>query len=503
MQNEKCSNKTLRICGPGGVRKNKGKWQAVVTVADEMTGKKVQRTKNTGVPCLKQSTRGKAAAMRFLSEFRSEIESEVAEAEKTRAAIGAGLPAEQRGDYAALPLSEALEKFIDFCLEVNRITPTTRDDYHYSALHIERDDLGLVPVNEVTIDDVNAWSKRRIALGTAPDTLNKSFKLGKRLYAVLLKRSNDTIGKNPFDGALAPRVIAKPRNALRSDLVPKLNSVTSMMSDSTFRRAVVLSLHTGMRIGEVCGLRWCDVDFESGLITVRHSVAYVKDRGSFIKDRGSFIKDTKNHDLRTIPIDPVGLLPFLKEIHEIDTRRLREASTLGTRDLSDRYVVSRPDGSFATTSYIRRAFKTFSETNGLMGTNDELITFHGLRHTFATQWIRHGGDIKALQSILGHKDAMVTLNVYADIEPMPKIQNMLRVSPSLWRGYLGLRVDPGPMFQQKIREAIETLEAFGYGISEPEDRNVLIRDVQTISRLYPTEYAAVLGAIPTEATVVE
>jgi integrase len=200
------------------------------------------------------------------------------EAEEARAAIGAGLPAEQRDDYAALPLSEALEKFIAFCLEMNRITPTTRDDYHYSALHIERDELGLVPVNEVTTDDVNAWSRRRIALGTAPDTLNKSFKLGKRLYAVLLKRSNDTIGRNPFDGALAPRVIARPRNALRSDLVPKLNSVTSMMPDSTFRRAVVLALHTGMRIGEVCGLRWCDVDFESGLITVRHSVAYVKDR---------------------------------------------------------------------------------------------------------------------------------------------------------------------------------------------------------------------------------
>lgn len=88
---------------------------------------------------------------------------------------------------------------------------------------------------------------------------------------------------------------------------------------------------------------------------------------------------------------------------------------------------------------------------------------------------------------------MVTLTVYVDIEPMSKIQNMLLVSPSLWRGCLGLRVDPGPMFQQKIREAIETLEAFGYGISEPDDRNVLIRDVQTISRLYLTEYAAVLG----------
>lgn len=181
MQNEKCSNKTLRVCGAGGVRKNKGKWQAVVTVADEMTGKKVQRTRNTRVPCLKQSARGKAAAMRVLAEFRSEVELELVEAEEARAAIGAGLPAEQRDDYAALPLSEALEKFIDFCLEMNRITPTTRDDYHYSALHIERDELGLVPVNEVTTDDVNAWSRRRIALGTAPDTLNKSFKLGAAL----------------------------------------------------------------------------------------------------------------------------------------------------------------------------------------------------------------------------------------------------------------------------------------------------------------------------------
>lgn len=92
MQNEKCSNKTLRICGVGSVRKNKGKWQAVVTVADVVTGKKVQRTKNTGVPRLKQGTRGKAAAMRVLSEFRSEIESVFAEAEGARAAVAPGFP---------------------------------------------------------------------------------------------------------------------------------------------------------------------------------------------------------------------------------------------------------------------------------------------------------------------------------------------------------------------------------------------------------------------------
>lgn len=125
----------------------------------------------------------------------------------------------------------------------------------------------------------------------------------------------------------------------------------------------MLALHTGMRIGEVCGLRWCDVDFEACLISVRHSVAYAKGMGSFIKD------------------------------------------------------------------------------------------------------------------------AMATLNVYADIEPISKIHNMLRATPCLWRGHLGPRVDPGPMFQQRIQESIETLQAFGYGITEPDDRNIAIRDVKTNSWL--------------------
>lgn len=78
---------------------------------------------------------------------------------------------------------------------------------------------------------------------------------------------------------------------------------------------------------------------------------------------------------------------------------------------------------------------------------------------------------------------MATLNVYADIEPISKIHNMLRATPCLWRGHLGPRVDPGPMFQQRIQEPIETLQAFGYGITEPDDRNIAIRDVKTNSWL--------------------
>lgn len=74
MANEKDDNKSLRICGNGSVRKNKGKWQAIVTLVDEGSGERTQRTRNTGIACFNEGTRGKKAALDVLADFRREIE---------------------------------------------------------------------------------------------------------------------------------------------------------------------------------------------------------------------------------------------------------------------------------------------------------------------------------------------------------------------------------------------------------------------------------------------
>ena len=216
--------------------------------------------------------------MRVLAEFRSEVELELAEAEEARAAIGAGLPAELRDDYVALPLFEALEKFIDFCPGgMNRITPDDprRLPLQRPAHRARRAGSG---PRERGNDRrrqrvVEAQDRPRHGAGHVQQVIQaRQPALRRAPQAGATTRSGGTRSTAPS----RPGGHRQAQNALRSDLVPKLNSVTSMMSDSTLRRAVVLALHTGMRIGEVCGLRWCDVDFESGLITVRHSVAYVR-----------------------------------------------------------------------------------------------------------------------------------------------------------------------------------------------------------------------------------
>jgi hypothetical protein len=92
---------------------------------------------------------------------------------------------------------------------------------------------------------------------------------------------------------------------------------------------------------------------------------------------------------------------------------------------------------------------------------------------------------------------MATLNVYADIEPISKIHNMLRATPCLWRGHLGPRVDPGPMFQQRIQESIETLRHHRAG--RPKYRHTRREDEQ-LALAHRVRGSA--GPIPTEVTVV-
>ena len=515
--------------GRGTVRKHGSYWQLIIFYVDRTTGKRTAITRKTKIACSPGSDEGRLEASRFLPAFRHEALMRIAgmngmsvddfdfpvhrgrepwadRVRETRdmdeaAGLAVAPPRDSDGPaerfdavyeapdwtrrhahvvssvpgspvqiaygvddpWARLSLGAAIDRYIAARVELKAITLGTADDYHYSALHIQRSPIGGLAVGEVTSDDINEWMSDKVRSGTAPETLRKSVKIVDRLYRYLMTRSNNTVAVNPCAGALKIPHYEKPRNALRSNLVPVLNEQVSRMRDGKFKRAIVIALHTGMRIGEVCALRWCDVDMEQGLIHVAHAVAYA--RGT-----GSYIKDTKNHEARVIPIDRVGFMPWLEKVREHDGAQVRTFGA-GKLDIEDCYIVSGPGNSFATTSYIRRAFSTFSEANDLMGTNGELITFHGLRHTFATQWIRHGGDIKSLQSILGHKDATVTLNVYADIDPLSKQHNMAIVAPGLWSGFSGVELNKSEADIQRIREAIEFLKAFGYRVVPPVKRS--------------------------------
>lgn len=153
---------------------------------------------------------------------------------------------------------------------------------------------------------------------------------------------------------------------------------------------IVLCLYTGLRIGELLALEWSDIDFQRGTIMVSKTCHDGwGDNGKLCR-----ITDTPKtaSSKRTIPM-PKQLLPLLKE---------------KKRNSLSKNVIETTKGEAVRVNSYQRSFETLQKKLGI-----EKKGFHSLRHTFATHALECGMDVKTLSEILGHKNAMVTLNRYA------------------------------------------------------------------------------------------
>lgn len=154
---------------------------------------------------------------------------------------------------------------------------------------------------------------------------------------------------------------------------------------------ILICLNTGLRIGEVCALRWENIDFESKKIHIEKTIEriYSKEENKTI-----VIIDTPKSitSVRTIPINS-KLYNILKQI-----RGKRKKTDFVLTGSSEHYVEPRNYQYYFKEILKRSKVKKYK--------------FHTLRHTFATNCIEAGMDIKSLSEILGHADVSITLNIY-------------------------------------------------------------------------------------------
>lgn len=154
---------------------------------------------------------------------------------------------------------------------------------------------------------------------------------------------------------------------------------------------ILICLNTGLRVGEVCALRWENVDFETRRIHVEKTIEriYSKEENKTI-----VIIDTPKSitSVRTIPINS-KLYNILKQI-----RGKSKKTDFVLTGSSEHYVEPRNYQYYFKEILKRSKVKKYK--------------FHTLRHTFATNCIEAGMDIKSLSEILGHADVSITLNIY-------------------------------------------------------------------------------------------
>ena len=152
---------------------------------------------------------------------------------------------------------------------------------------------------------------------------------------------------------------------------------------------IALSMYTGIRIGELCALKWSDIDFEKRILTVRHTIQRIQEKNGAKKTKLIITEPKSASSKREIPI-PECLLEMLKKF----------------RNSGNFYVLS----GKRTPIEPRTMQYRFSKI--LKNAKLPSLNFHSLRHLFATNCIALGFDIKTLSEILGHSSIEVTLSRY-------------------------------------------------------------------------------------------
>ena len=181
-------------------------------------------------------------------------------------------------------------------------------------------------------------------------------------------------------------------------------------------------LGTGLRVGEVTGLRWCDIDLEDGIIDVNHTLVYYDHRTSEGKKGCYFNVNTPKTEAgnRQVP-----MLDFVKEAFVMEKERQEllgvhcEATIDGYTDFIFLNRFGQPQHQSTLNKAIRRIIRDCNDEQFLKTENPEVLlphfSCHSLRHTFTTRMCEAGVNIKVIQDTLGHKDITTTLNIYTDV----------------------------------------------------------------------------------------
>lgn len=321
----------------------------------------------------------------------------------------------QYGSGAAVPTSLTLEEWLPHWLELYA-RPSVRHSTYVSYEGYVRKHL-IPALGAVSLDKLVPADLQRLYLQKLQQN-HLSSKTIANLHACLHRALQQAVKEqlilsNPCDAVDLPRKDAAKISVLTREQQAQLMQESYRHRYGVFIR---LALSTGMRIGEIVGLRWSDVDLNNRILFVRSTLNRLPTVDGESKTQLFVGTPKTKNGRRSIPLFDAIIFDLL------DWRKVQEADAQLARCAYENtgYVVTNEFGKPIEPRTFRDHYIRILKAAGLPH-----FTFHSLRHTFATRAIEQGMDVKALSKILGHASVGFTLDTYAHLLDDHKRESML------------------------------------------------------------------------------
>lgn len=300
-----------------------------------------------------------------------------------------------------MTLDEWFEKWMNTCKKNCR--NNTKDTY---ARHYKR------------VKKALGWRKlNKLNLVVMQDAINElrtdnERKNSKKILVDMLEKAvaTDLITKNVAKQITTE--ITKEEKKPRRVLTVKETKIFLAEAESTFYyNLFVVALETGMRIGELSGLQWEDIDFKKKVIHVRHSMTYFSKDGKY---RFELHPTKTNKGLRDIALTEKAISTLRQQhfIKQTIANGGKEAME-GFENLVFVTKNNRPTTQFLVNECIEGIMKRIHKNNPDLVF--EKVTPHCFRHTFATRWLEAGVPIKTVSAMLGHSQLQLTTDLYMHV----------------------------------------------------------------------------------------
>lgn len=282
--------------------------------------------------------------------------------------------------------------------------------------------LGHIALGDIKKTDIEAMYKDLLENGKVGGRGGLSVKSVKCIKIVLHSALEEAlrreyIMKNPSSIAKLPTLRSTGTAKKEIEILSTAEQKKLMLAcgNDVYGVAVFTALHTGVRIGELLGIQWDDIDFDKKTIQINKQVNRMKDysENAKAKTRLGIQYSTKtDSSCRLISMSE----PLAEKLAQYKEMQQAERELWGDKYINLNMVFARWDGNYMDPATFRAKYRELLKGAGL-----KPFTVHALRHTFATRALEAGIPIKVVSKLLGHTSIEITMDTYSHV--LPELQS--------------------------------------------------------------------------------